>query len=82
MKRVVLSATNSVSIPAKPEVVEAAENEEAMDALNDKISSAKADFDYIMDGLDQLDMVQANEIVNKIHETLSEYIQEIAGMIA
>lgn len=82
MKRVIKSASNSVAIPAKPEIIEAAESEEAAEALNDKINSAKDDFDYILSGLDQLDMVQANELINRLHESLSEYIQDIAGMLS
>ena len=82
MKRYIATATNTSGIPAKVEPIEAAENEEAAAALQDKISNAKDDFDYVIAGLDQLDMVQANEMVNKLHETLADLIQEIAGTLA
>lgn len=82
MKRLIVSATNTAGMPAKPEIIEAAETDEAQAAFQDKVSDAKDDFDYIIAGLDQLDMVQANEIINKLHENFDELIQEIAATLA
>ena len=81
MKRFILSGTDTVSIPARTDVIEAADDE-AAETLDDKINDAKSDFDYILDGLDQLDMVQANDILNRIHDSLQGFISEIAGELA
>ena len=80
MKRVIKGSTSTVSIPARLDTIEAETDEESAE-LDDKIKSAENDFDYIISGLDQLDTVQCNEILNKLHETLQEYIAEIADYL-
>ena len=83
MKRFIKSGTNTSNIPAKPEIIEAAEgDDEASATFDDKINDAKDDFDYILDGLGQLDMVQGNDILNRIHESLQGFIQEIASELS
>ena len=82
MKRVVVkSATNSASIPARPQVVNAAEDE-VSEAIADKIKSAENDFSYIIDGLDQLSTAQCDEMLNRLHDDLQRYITDIADMIS
>ena len=73
MKRYIQSTMN---------VVEAAEDDEAVATLEDKIDDAKSDFDYIIDGLNQLDTVQANEILNEMHDFLQKCISDIAGQLS
>ena len=80
MKRVIKGSTSTVSIQARLDTIEAETDEESA-ALDDKIKSAENDFDYIISGLDQLDTVQCNEILHKLHETLQEYIAEIADYL-
>ena len=58
------------------QITAADETEE--DTLDDKINDAKDDFEYIIDGLSQLDNIQANEILNNIHEFLTDTISSIA----
>lgn len=81
MKLVIKSSTNTVTIPARPDVIEAETDEEAA-TLDDKIKDANDDFDYIVSGLDQLDTVQANEILNRLHETLQQFISDIASQLS
>lgn len=81
MKRFVKSGTNTVSIPARPDVIEAETDEEA-NTLDDKLKDAEDDFDYILSGIDQLDTVQANEVLNRLHESLQEFISDIATQLS
>ena len=82
MKRLrkVNSATNSVNIPARTDVIEAADDEQEV-TLDDKINDAKDDFDYIIDGISQLDTIQGNDILNRLHDSLQEFIQDVAATI-
>lgn len=79
MKRYVKSATNSVNIPPRVETITADSEDEV--TLDDKINDAKDDFNYILDGISQLDLIEGNEVVNRLNATLQEYIQDIAGKI-
>lgn len=81
MKIVIKAATNSVAIPSDADVIEA-ETEEDIDNLNDKIKDAESDFDYILSGIEQLSISQANEVINRLHESLQQYISEIASELA
>lgn len=76
MKKLIYS---SASLPAKPVI--GAEEDEAT-TLDDKIDNAKDDFDYILDGLLQLDPIQANEILNDIHDYLQQTISSVAEYLA
>lgn len=76
MKKLIYS---SASLPAKPVI--GAEEDEAP-TLDDKIDNAKDDFDYILDGLLQLDPIQANEILNDIHDYLQQTISSVAEYLA
>ena len=82
MKRLrkVNSATNSVNIPARTDVIEAADDEQEV-TLDDKINDAKDDFDQIIDGISQLDTIQGNDILNRLHDSLQEFIQDVAATI-
>lgn len=77
----VKESTNTSGISYKADMITAAEDE-VEDSLDDKISKVEDDFEYILDGISQLDMVQGNEILNSLNESLQEYIQEIAGYLA
>lgn len=81
MKRVIKSGTNTVTIPERLDVIEA-ETDEAAEAFDDKIKAAETDFDYIISGLDQLDIVQANDILNNLHESLQKFISDIANQLS
>lgn len=81
MKRFIKSGTNTVTIPPRTDVIEA-ETEEEANSLDDKLKDAEDDFDYILSGIDQLDTVQANEILNQLHETLQGFISDIAGQLS
>ena len=82
MKRVIKSAINTSSIVPKPQqVVEAAEDE-VNEAIADKIKDAEGDFNYIIDGLDQLSTAQCDEVLNRLHDALQGFITEIADMIS
>lgn len=81
MKRFVKSGTNTIAIPARLDTIEA-ETDEELDSLDDKIKDANNDFDYILSGIDQLDTVQANETLNRLHEVLQEFISDIAGQLS
>ena len=80
MKIAIKSSTNTVTLPARSDVIEAETDEEA-DTLDDKMNDAKDDFDYILSGIEQLDTVQANQILNEIHEVLQEFISDIANQL-
>lgn len=80
-KKSMFAGTNTVNIPSRAQVIEADTEEESLE-LSDKIKDANDDFDYILSGIDQLDVVQANEVLNKLHESLQEFIQEIANQLA
>lgn len=85
MKKFIRSASNTSNIFTNPDVIESADDdmtEEEANTLEDKIKSAEDDFDFIISGLDQLDSVQANSILNEIHDTLQDFIQQIAGELA
>ena len=80
MKRFIKSGTNTSSILVRPQIIEAAgSDDEEVTTFEDKISDAKNDFEYILDGLEQLDIVQGNDILNRMNEMLQEFIQEIAS---
>ena len=81
MKRYIASGTNSVNVPARTNVIEAADDE-VSETLDDKIKAIEDDFDYIISGLDQLDLVQANDMVNQIDETLQNFISDIANQLS
>ena len=81
MKRVIKSGTNTVTIPERLDVIEA-ETDEAAEAFDDKIKAAETDFDYIISGLDQLDIVQANDILSNLHESLQKFISDIANQLS
>ena len=81
MKRCIKSGTNTVTIPPRTDVIEA-ETEEEANTLDDKLKDAEDDFDYILSGIDQLDTVQANEILNQLHEALQGFISDIAGQLS
>ena len=81
MKRVIKSSTGTVNIPARLDKIEAETDEEAA-TLDEKIKDAENDFDYIISGLDQLDTVQTNEILNRLHETLQDFISDIADYLS
>ena len=80
-KKSMFSGTNTVNIPSRAQVIEADTEEESLE-VSDKIKDANDDFDYILSGIEQLDVVQANEVLNKLHESLQEFIQEIANQLA
>lgn len=79
-KRATNSSTNTVNIPARCQTIEAETDEESVE-ISDKIKSANDDFDYIVSGIEQLDAVQANEILNRLHESLQEFISDIANKL-
>lgn len=81
MKRFIKSGTNTVTVPPRTDVIEA-ETEEEANTLEDKLKDAEDDFDYILSGIDQLDTVQANEILNQLHETLQGFISDIANQLS
>lgn len=81
MKRYVAQATNSSGIGYKADLVTAADDE-IDETIDDKINSVKDDFDYIIDGIYQLDTVQGNEILNSLNDTLQGVIQDIASQLA
>lgn len=80
-KKSMFAGTNTVNIPSRAQVIEADTEEESLE-VSDKIKDANDDFDYILSGIEQLDVVQANEVLNKLHESLQEFIQEIANQLA
>lgn len=82
MKVYLKSATNTSSLPAKPDIIEAADDEEVDNTLDDKLKSIEDDFDFILGGISQLDVVQGNEIANQLKESLQETIQSIASQLA
>lgn len=79
MKRMIKAATNASGIPSNPDVIEAADDNEASDSLEDKLGALSDSFDYIMDGISQLDLVQGNEIANRLNDDLQSYISDIAS---
>lgn len=81
MKRMLKSATNTSAIPYKADMVTAAEDE-VEETLDDKMDAVQEDFDYILDGIAQLDMVQGNEILNNLNDALQGFIQDIASQLA
>lgn len=81
MKLFVKASTNSVNIPARLDTINA-ETDEELETIQDKISDAKDDFDYILSGIEQLDTVQANEVLNSLHEALQDFITDIANKLA
>lgn len=81
MKKYIAKSTNTSNVFVKPDVINAAD-EEVEDTLDDKISKVEDDFDYIMDGISQLDLVQGNEVLNDLNDTMQEFIQRIAGELA
>ena len=80
MKVLIKSSTNSVNIPARLDTINA-ETDEELETIQDKISDAKDDFDYILSGIEQLDTVQANDMLNELHEALQEFITNIANQL-
>lgn len=84
MKRYLRSATNTAGIPAKPEVdvIEAADDDEVDNTLDDKLESIEDDFDYILGGIAQLDVVQGNEVANDLKAALQDTIQTIASQLS
>ena len=80
-KKSMFAGTNTVNIPSRAQVIKADTEEESLE-VSDKIKDANDDFDYILSGIEQLDVVQANEVLNKLHESLQEFIQEIANQLA
>lgn len=80
MKVFIKSSTNSVNIPARLDTINA-ETDEELETIQDKISDAKDDFDYILSGIEQLDTVQANDMLNELHEALQEFITNIANQL-
>jgi len=80
MKRIIKSATNSVSIPMRTNIIEAADDEVEI-TLQDKIKDVESDFDYILSGLDQLDEDSADTIINQIEKILQGFIQDIADQL-
>jgi hypothetical protein len=78
---VVNSSTNTAGIPARSDVIEA-ETEEESAEISDKIKDADDDFNYILSGIEQLDTVQANEVLNRLHKSLQEFISDIANQLA
>ena len=80
-RRYVATASNTSGIGYRADMVTAAD-EEIDDTLDDKIDKVKDDFDYIIDGLNQLDKVQSNEILNTLNDDLQELIQQIAGYLS
>lgn len=80
-KKSMFAGTNTVNIPSRAQVIKADTEEESLE-VSDKIKDANDDFDYILSGIEQLDVVQANEVLNKLHESLQEFIQEIANELA
>lgn len=80
-KKSMFAGTNTINIPSRAQVIEADTEEESLE-VSDKIKDANDDFDYILSGIEQLDVVQANELLNKLHESLQEFIQEIANQLA
>lgn len=82
MKKYLKSATNSAGLLVKPDVIEAADDEEVDNTLDDKLKNIEDDFDFILGGISQLDVVQGNEIANQLKESLQDTIQEIASQLA
>lgn len=84
MKRYLRSATNTSGIPSKPEVdvIEAADDDEVDNTLDDKLKSIEDDFDYILGGIAQLDVVQGNEVANDLKAALQDTIQTIASQLS
>ena len=83
MKKMQLySSTNTSNIPVKPIVGAEEDVEEVEVTIEDKIKDAADDFDYILDGLNQLDAVAANIILNEIHEFLENTISDIAEQLS
>lgn len=82
MKKYLKSATNSAGLMIKPDVIEAADDEEVDNTLDDKLKNIEDDFDFILGGISQLDVVQGNEIANRLKESLQDIIQEIASQLA
>ena len=68
MKRYVASASKSVM----------AADDQLEDTLDDKIGVVEDSFDYIMDGIHQLDSVQGEEILYDMNEYLNDTISKIA----
>lgn len=67
-------------------VIKAAENEEVKsmtleDILGEKISDASDKFDYIIDGLDQIDPQEAQSVLDNLIETFQGVMEIIAGDI-
>lgn len=50
--------------------------------LNDKIDDIKADFDYIIDGLDKLSRMGLEKIALEIVEELDDYLVSLESKIA
>ena len=82
MKLVVKASTNSVNMPAKPEVIEAAEENDLQAALLDKIKDAESDFDFLMAGLEQLDPMEANNFLEDIHADIRGFIDDVTNAIS
>lgn len=60
--------------------VRAASNSDSV--LDDKISDIKADFEYVIDGLDKLSRMGLEKAALEIAEELSEYLVSLENEIA
>lgn len=70
-------STSSSGIMSKP--VFSAEDDNP--TLDDKLDNIKDQFDYIIDGIGQLDFADGDDIANRLHTSLDEFIQDIANKI-
>ena len=81
MYKVIRSATNAANISAKPEVVEAAEKDQVDEVFDDKIDVVKENFDYLIDGLYQLDIIDANPILEDVAADINGFISDVAAKL-
>ena len=82
MKVVIKSATNSVNIATNPKVIEAAESDEAVATLEDKIKTVENDFDFLIAGIEQLDIIKANDFIDDIHADIRGFIDDVTDAIS
>lgn len=79
MKICIKEATNTSNIAARP-VFGADEDGEL--TLNDKLGQTKADFDLLVDQLVYKDDAEAEEIASRLQASITDYIEEVAGVIS
>lgn len=81
MKRLIVSATNSMNLPVKIDVT-ASDDDLTEVTLDDRIKQVNDDFSYILDGLEQLNQNDADELLTNIEVSVQSFIQQIAEKLS